>query len=202
MEEYKPNSHKYKMKQAEAAKEKEKIEKVVKGSVKTKKKSGVSKFADVFIAEDAMDVKSYVVMDVLVPAVKKLISDIVTDGIDIILYGGSRRSSKSRGSEKILYGSYYEKKDDRRYRDFSRNTGFRHGTIVIDNRREAEEVLMHLDDLIDKYGVATVGDLHDLLGITGEYTDEKYGWTSIKNAKIVRSYDGYELKMPRAMVID
>ena len=148
-----------------------------------------------------MDVKSYVIMDVLVPAVKKLISDIVTDGIDIILYGGSRRSSK-RGSEKILYGSYYEKKDDRRYRDSSRNTGFRHGTIVIDNRREAEEVLMHLDALIDKYGVATVGDLHDLLGITGEYTDEKYGWTSIKNAKIVRSYDGYELKMPRAMVID
>ena len=47
----------------------------------------MQKFADVFISEDVNNVKSYIVMDVLVPAIKKAISDIVTNGIDMILYG-------------------------------------------------------------------------------------------------------------------
>ena len=42
-----------------------KVEKVVKGTVKKKKKSEVSKFKDVFISEDANSVKNYIFMDVL-----------------------------------------------------------------------------------------------------------------------------------------
>lgn len=70
MEEYKPNSHKSKEEQQTAPPEK-KVEKVVSGSVKSRKKSEIQKFADVFIQEDAQKVKSYILMDVLVPAVKK-----------------------------------------------------------------------------------------------------------------------------------
>ena len=73
---YKPNSHKSKQEQNELVKDK-KVDKVVKGTVKTKKKKGTS-IKDVFISEDAKNVKSYVFMDVLVPAVKKAISDIVS----------------------------------------------------------------------------------------------------------------------------
>ena len=56
---YKPNSHKYK----EEMKEK-KVEKVVKGKVRRKKKSSMTKFADVFVAEDASNVVDYIWMDV------------------------------------------------------------------------------------------------------------------------------------------
>ena len=68
----KPNSYKSK----EASKEK-KVEKIVKGTVKTKKKSEIRKFADIFISEDVGNVKSYVFNDVLVPAVKNAIVDIM-----------------------------------------------------------------------------------------------------------------------------
>lgn len=37
-----------------------------------------------FISEDAGNIKSYVVLDVLVPAIKKAIADIVTGGIDML----------------------------------------------------------------------------------------------------------------------
>ena len=96
-EEYKSNSHKSKEGQTETLTERKKVEKVVHGKVRTKPKSGISKVTDMFISEDAANVKSYIVMDVLVPAVKKAISDIVRDGIDMILYGESRgrRSSVS-----------------------------------------------------------------------------------------------------------
>ena len=100
MENYKPNSHKYKeeSKQLPATtEERPKVEKVVTGKVKTKKKSQVTKFADIFISEDAANVKSYVFMDILVPAIKKAISDIVIDSIDMIFYGGTGHSRKRSG---------------------------------------------------------------------------------------------------------
>ena len=53
MEEYKSNSHKSR---AEAAKQERKVEKVVTGTVKAKKKGGLHKFTDVFISEDAGNV--------------------------------------------------------------------------------------------------------------------------------------------------
>ena len=99
MEDYKPNSHKYKAEQAAKQKEQpeKKIEKIIAGTAKTKKKTEMSKFKDIFISEDASNVKSYVLMDVLIPAIKKAVSDIVTNGIDMILYGstggGRKRSS-------------------------------------------------------------------------------------------------------------
>ena len=79
MEEYKTNSDKSRQ---EAQSEK-KIEAVITGTAKTRKKGEMQKFADVFIAEDANNVKSYILMEVIIPAVKKAISDIVTTGIDL-----------------------------------------------------------------------------------------------------------------------
>ena len=87
--EYKPNSNRFKESQRKEDNKQElkRIEKVVAGPVKTRKKSKFSKFTEEFISEDAKNVKSYVFGEVLIPAIKKAISDIVTDGIDIILYG-------------------------------------------------------------------------------------------------------------------
>ena len=60
-----------------------------------------------------------------------------------------------------------------------------------------------MDELIDAYGFVTVADLYDLVGVTGNYTDNKYGWTSIRNAEPVRARGGgYILKLPRAIPID
>ena len=64
MEDYKPNSHKYKAEQAAKASEEKKVEKVVKGTVKTKKKGEISKFKELLISEDA--VSSFVCVAVTV----------------------------------------------------------------------------------------------------------------------------------------
>ena len=95
---YKPNSHKYKEEQKNLSTDRKKVEKVVTGKVKTKKKSEASKLKDVFISEDVSNVKSYILMDVLIPAAKKAISDIVSNGIDMILYGETRGRKSSSGA--------------------------------------------------------------------------------------------------------
>lgn len=199
-EEYKPNSHKFREGQSEALTDK-KIEKVVHGKVKTKPKSGARKLTDVFISEDAANVKSYIVMDVLVPAVKKAISDIVRDGIDMILYGESRGRKSSSSSSYVSYRDYSRSDDRDRFRDSRTRSGYNHDDIILETRGEAEEVLTRMDELIDTYGVVSVADLYDLIGKSCEYTDNKYGWTNIRNAEPIRVRDGYMLKLPKALPI-
>ena len=195
MEDYKPASHKYRAEQKEKAQTDKKVEKVVKGAVKTRKKN---KFTDVFISEDASNVKSYILMDVLVPAIKKAISDIVRDGIDMILYGESGRSRKSDGrtTNYVSYRSYSDRdrRDEHRYES---RRAYSYDDIILETKREAEEVLMQMQDIIDNYDVVSVADLYDLVGITGSHVDNKYGWTSLRTADSVRVRDGYLLKLPR-----
>lgn len=197
MEKYPANSHKAKTEKQVA--EKKKVEKVVKGKVKVKKKGELGKFAEMFISEDAGDVKSYILMDVIVPLIKKGISDTV----DMILYGGSGSGSR-RGSSKVSYSSYYDRRDsDRRAAHSTVRTGrYDFDSIVLESRGEAEEVLDRLCELIDTYKVASVADLYDLVGVDFEYTDNKYGWTNLRNAEVVRVRDGYTLKLPKALPID
>lgn len=201
-EEYKPNSHRYKEGKTEALTDRKKVEKVVHGRVRTKPKSGVSKITDVFISEDAANVKSYIVMDVLVPAVKKAISDIVRDGIDMILYGESRGRKSSSASGYVSYRDYSRSDDRDRFWDSRSRSSYAHDDIILDSRGEAEEVLTRMDELIDTYGNVSVADLYDLVGKSSEYTDNKYGWTNIRNAEPIRVRDGYMLKLPKVLPIN
>lgn len=194
-----PNSHKSK----EEASEDKKIEKVIKGTAKKAKKSEIRKMADVFIADDVKSVKSYVLMEVLVPAVKNLIVDIVTDGVNMIFGTGRGRSKSSYSSSyKSSFVDYRTRMDDRR--TSSRSTlrdRYSYDDVILDSRADCEEVLLKMDEIIDMYGVASVADLFDLVGITGDYTDNKYGWTNLRNADVIHTRDGYKLKMPKALPI-
>ena len=205
MTEYKANSHKVREEQKCENKEvveRKKIEPVAKA--KTKKKSEIKKFTDVFIAEDVTSVKNYIVNDVLIPAAKKAISDIVTNGIDMILYGEARGKDRRRDSgSRVSYTKYYERDRDRDYdRRRERRSVYDYDDIILDTRREAEDVLNRMDDLIDAYGMVSVADLYDLVGVTGNYTDNKYGWTNLRNAEVRRTRDGYLIKLPKALPFD
>lgn len=201
MTEYQPNSHKSKAEQQTA--EPKKVKKVVSGKVKTKKNE-MRRLTDIFIAEDAGNVKSYIFMDVLVPAIKKAISDIVTDGIDMILYGESK-SRKASSGNRVSYRSYYDDKNNRSRHsneDDRARERFDYNDIIFPSRGDAEMVREQMVDLIDRYGFVTVADMYDMADLTSPYTSNKYGWTNIRNADVVRVRDGYVLKLPKAMPID
>lgn len=210
MSEYKANSHKSKETTEVEVVEKRKVEKVTSGKVKTKKKSEIHKWTDIFLAEDITNVKTYIIDEVLLPAAKKAVSDIVTNGIDMLLYGETRSKDKGKGS-RVSYSKYYDDRDryDSRSRDRDRDAGRRrvrngydYEDVILETRGEAEDVLDRMDDLIDNYGIVSVGDLYDLVGIQGNYTDNKYGWTNLRNAEVQRIRDGYLLKLPKALPLN
>lgn len=185
-----------------------KIEKVVSGTVKTKKKSEARKFADVFITEDIHSVKTYVFSDVIVPAVVDLIEDIVVGGIRMVLRGdsSSRRDRRSRDRDYTNYSRFSSGRDrDRdRDRDRRRESGsrFDYEELIFETRGDAEAVRDELEEEIEKYGMVTVAALYDMADRTAPYTANRYGWTNIRHADIVRTRDGYIIRLPRAVAID
>ena len=198
MVEYKPNSYKSK----EERIPERKVGKVVSGTVKPKKKSNIQKFADIFISEDISNVKSYILLEVLVPAIKKAISDIITNGIDMILYGGTRNKSSA---SKVSYQRYYDRTYEQR-RDYSTSSvrnGFDYDELIFPTRGDAEAVLDAMNEIISQYGVVSIMDLYDLANVSMDnYAANKYGWTNISGisgCKVIRVRDGYVLNLPRAL---
>lgn len=200
MEDYKSNSHK--AKEERESTEKKVVEKIISGTAKTKKKNELNKLRDAFVSEDAANVKSYIFMDVLIPAAKKAISDIVSNGIDMILYGETGHSKRKSGTRRP-YDRYYESSDERRStRSSTIGTGYEYEDVVLDNRGDAEDVLLEMESILDEYRMVRVSDLYELVGITGKWTDNKYGWTDLRTARVDHVRDGYLIRLPRAKPLD
>lgn len=199
MSDYPNNSQRHKKEVVE----KKEIKKVVNGTAK-RRRNDVRKITDIFIQEDISSVKSYVFMDVLVPAIKQAIADIVTDGVDILLFGGTGRSKKS----KSISGSYtnyvaYSTKDRHNSSRDRVRERYSYDDIELDSRGEAEAVLDTMSAMIDKYGEVSVMDYYELVGLHGEFTDEKFGWTNLSHAGVERLRGGkYIVKLPRPKPLD
>lgn len=188
---------------------KKKVDKVVTGSAKKRKKPLSKKLAETFVGEDIESVGQYVLFDVIVPAAKSTIADATSQAIERMLFGESR---KRPGQPGRVHGNYtpYNRSSGSTVRtqgsgrDISRRARATHDfdEIIIDTRGEAEEVLDRLGDLIDMYDHATVSDLYDLVGITGNWTDDKWGWFDIREANIARVRSGYLLNLPKPVTID
>lgn len=182
------------------------VEKVVTGQVSTKKKNGITKFAGNLISDDAKNIKDYVFLDVLIPAFKKAISDIVTNGIDIILYGESRGRNNRLPGDRVSYRSYYD--DTRRGVASAREVvrrplNYSYDDLVFNNRQDAQAVLNQMYDILNSYGFVRVADLMESAGVTGNpYTDNSYGWNSLNTAEVIITRDGWIIKLPRPIPVE
>lgn len=197
MDEYKSNSHKSRQNQNDDIPEK-KVEKVVSGSVKSKKKNSLQKITNVFVPEDVDDVKSYIFEDIVVPAVK----DIILDAVRAFLGVNGTSRGRSSTSSKVSYRKYYDDRDRRDTAPARTRTGYDYDDIILETRGEAEDVLERMEELIDMYQLVSVADFYDLVGVSGNYTDNKYGWTNVRNASVVRVRDGYMIKLPKALPLN
>jgi len=203
MDELKPNSHRFKEAQQLADTAEKKVEKVVSGPVKSRKRSIFQDVAGEFLSKDVSNIRNYVLGDVLIPAIKKAVDDIVTNGIKMMLYGETGRKKGSTYASSVSYRGYYDKQREQDEPVGQRVVnGYRYDDITFATRGDAESVLMRMDELIDVYGSASVADFYDLAGVTGNYTDNKYGWIDLQSATAIRMRDGYIIKFPKVMPLN
>lgn len=176
-----------------------KVEKVITGEVIQKHKSGLQKVTETFLGGNIKDVGRYILNDVMIPAAKDMMYDMVSQGFQRLLFGESRQDrSRDRRRDYTSYGSYYRggsRDDDRRRQVARRSNDF--DDIILKTREDAEEVLGRMQDLTADYGKCTVADLYNFVGISSTYTDYDYGWSDLRGASISRTRDGYLLNLPR-----
>lgn len=210
MENYQTNSQKSKEEPKKASTKDKKIEKVVIGEVERRKPTLGKRFMQTFGGGDARGVGSYIMWDVLLPAAKDTIADAVSQGVERMIFGESRSSSRRGGHRPggpNGYTSYNRMSDNRR--DDPRPTlsrqarsKFDFDEIVLNTRVEAEEVVDKLFEIVSSYGAVTVADLYELVGITGSFTDNKYGWVELRGSGVERVRNGYLLNLPRPSQLD
>ena len=170
-------------------------EKIVKGTVKTHKKSLGQKFMDVIFAEDIGRAIEHVFYDVFIPKAK----DIIADSVDVILFGNLKRSgiqNQARGS----YVSYSDGRNAARRPPAPTIRGLV-DNIFFDTAEDAHDVLADMRAYVNQYGVVTVGYMYGLLGYPSDQTKENYGWYNIEDAAVVFTNNGYMLRLPRPILL-
>lgn len=198
-----PSNAKKQKAQAQADAERVPVETIVTGAIVERKRGIFGKIHDTFIGENSGSVLDYVVMEVLVPAAKNTISDAVTQTIERMMFGESRvRQPPGTRPGYTNYSKVTTTRPDSQ-RVMSRQAQAQHdfSDFILASRVEAEEVLDRLRDLIDQYQLATVSDLKDLLGVSGEFTDEKWGWFDLRAASVRHVRGGYLLVLPRTLPV-
>lgn len=186
--------------------EKPKVNKVVKGEVHQKKKGLGHKVKETMAGDDARSVGSYILFDVIIPAAKNMLADAASQGAERLLFGDTRGRARVQGRGGYAsYGSMYRRSDERSgARTITNRARSTHDfdEIILEERGEAEEVLDQLAVLVDDYGHAKISDLYELVGITGNYTDDKWGWTDLRGSSTSRVRQGYRLDLPKPIVLD
>ena len=204
--EYPSNSEKSKRAVIEdTIKEKKAVEQIVKGQVIRQKKTLGQKFSEAFLGDDTKSVGDYILHDVLIPAMKSTLSDMVGGGIEMLLFGERRSHGSSiyrdRDKSYVPYNKISRTRDDREPIRVSRSK-IDLDDIIIESRGEAEDVLDNLVELIQTYNVVSVADYYDMVGIESNFTDNKYGWTNLREATVDRVRRGYCIKLPRPKEIN
>lgn len=170
----------------------------------TKKEVKQSKF----ISTDIKVVAGTIFTDWIIPGLKRLASDTIANGIDILLFGEARHTTKGYGYQSYSpYGSYtpYYKQATPGY-NYGGYAGppkparsgnvFDYQSVEFSSRSDAERVLDQLFELISEYGIASVGDFYQSAGLVPNYNDNKWGWTDIRDARVISVGASYSIKLP------
>lgn len=199
LKDYKSNSNVSKEKDIQ---EHKKVNSVVSNKAKVVKKGAIRRFLSRFNDDDPSTIRNSIITGVIIPSIKKALDDTV----HMLLYpngGGNRRNDRA---SKISYRSFYDSRDDyprETVKPLPRNI-MDYDDVVFPDIGDAERVLDSMREIIKVYKIVTVADFYDLSEIDEvNYTSNKYGWTNLNNARVVRyGRDEYKILLPKAMPID
>lgn len=190
-----------------------KPEKLIVGKVVQRKKPLGRKIAEFFSPRDISTVVQHVFESTLKPAAKDLAYDALNGLTGGMIYGPdspARARSRMPHSGATSVTPYYLASSGvsvtNAARDMSRQgrARFNFDEIILASRVEAETVLSGMETILDEYDVVRVADLYAMVDITGQFTDDKFGWFSLAGASVSRSVDppGYLLNLPKPVSLD
>ena len=175
--------------------EPEQLSAVTTGRITTRKKGG--------LANEIRNIGNSLFSSIVLPAMKGAVLDFFSDGLRMALFRGD--NAGPRGGAPVAYNQQYQTRR-RQIRRVGHNQpavqNVQHVEELFDDiyfgdRREAQLVLGRMMERIANYGSATIGDLYSLVGLSpGGYTHEDYGWTDLRQCRILSTAHGYVIDFP------
>lgn len=208
--EFPPNSHT----SAKPDPEK-KVTQVTTSDVRRRKPSLGRRFMETFVVGNTQNVAQYVAMEVIVPAIKDVATDVISTMVERLLYGegrgGGRRPQRSGTSPAhVPYNRYQastpgpwspSRRPAPTTQSAPRPVAF--DEVIVASRVEAEDVIEGMELLVEKYGQVTVHDVYQLVGLKGDWTDDRWGWTNVSHATIRRvQQGGYLIVLEKPIALD
>ena len=193
-------------KQQKKEQEKPRLEPVTDTPGIIKKKSLWERSKDAIFSEDTSTVGGYILRDVIIPAVRDTIYDMVTGGLSMMLYSTPKASKGQRrgGSNGtyISYGDYYDGGQKTKPKRIEPADRYRNhldiNNIIVPNSNVGYGALELLGDRAEIYGAVTVQDLYDVLNIgSAPSTMSNWGWTDISQATVSLERGDWVLHMPK-----
>lgn len=191
--------------------EKEKVEKVISGTVVHRKKP-LGRRMQAFLFGDGEDnVLDWVVNRVLIPSGREMIVEALQQAVERRVYRGDDSPHRYRGRPSVFgsnpnhtnYSRYSQQSPPPKPQMNNRSRAMHDfNDLVIQSRGEAQSVIDELRRYIEKYGLTTVSDLYNLVGETPNAVDEKWGWTDLNVANVRRTNQGFILELPRTIPIE
>lgn len=162
--------------------EKEKMIRPVK--TKPKKKGFGRKLKEAMFSEDIGNgsVTEYVFFKILVPSVKKILSDMANTAINMALGLDPKTRTIQVANTHTANASAYR---DRNYYRREESYGGSYRTAISElewDEETADDILSQISDLIDRFGQCNLADVYSIMD-RGAYirtTDSKWGWTSMR----------------------
>ncbi len=209
MEQYPSNTLKERNKQAQK-KEKPDLKCVVSGKSKPVPQSLWSKVFVGIKPASGQTMKSFIFDEIVTPLIQRAVVEGVTGAINYLVKGDAyadRKATNSFGKSYINYNGISSGKSNAngsQYVYSGKNSGMEIENVWFESRVDAQRVLDEMQNVIANYDILTVNGFYDIIGRTSiiDPSNEKFGWSDLRNAYITASRGGWVIHLPHPMPID
>lgn len=209
MEQYPSNTLKERNKQAQK-KEKPDLKCVVSGKSKPVPQSLWSKVFVGIKPASGQTMKSFIFDEIVTPLIQRAVVEGVTGAINYLVKGDAyadRKATNSFGKSYINYNGISSGKSNAngsQYVYSGKNSGMEIENVWFESRVDAQRVLDEMQNVIANYDILTVNGFYDIIGRTNiiDPSNEKFGWSDLRNAYITASRGGWVIHLPHPMPID
>lgn len=209
MEQYPSNTLKERNKQAQK-KEKPDLKCVVSGKSKPIPQSFWSKVFVGIKPASGQTMKSFIFDEIVTPLIQRAVVEGVTGAINYLVKGDAyadRKNNNFLGKSYINYNGISSGKSNGnggQYVYSGKNSGMEIENVWFESRVDAQRVLDEMQSVIAGYDILTVNGFYDIIGRTNiiDPSNEKFGWSDLRNAYITASRGGWVIHLPHPMPID
>lgn len=178
------------------------------GQIRRKTKG--QKLKEEFVNADAGKVGSYLFESVIMPSIKDTIWNLITKGLRMFLFkqgeGPNAPTTVQTSGTRVNWQQYYPtttvySPQQPTYQ--VARTPMNYGEVVVGTEAEATDILRNLQEIVQQYRAASIGDLYQLAGLQElvDTYDFNFGWINLNGACITQVANGWLIHLPTPMPI-